>query len=104
MASMSEKLEIIIECDYNDGDYITEITTISKEDLDKLRPLFAAIKANHGRYEIGEYADESPTEMYPQFTEDMHDLLQDFVPWGEHGFHTIESVKVAPLVEKEVLV
>ena len=38
---MDEKYEIAIMVDTNDGDYVTEISEIDLEDLEKLRTLFS---------------------------------------------------------------
>jgi hypothetical protein len=114
--------ELIIKVDTNDADINTKVSQISDEDLKKIKPLIGAIKkfkpytvqlkgfkwTHTHNYHIGEYVridlGEKPvTELYPQFPEEVHELLQSFCPYGENGFHTIESITVSPLVEKNKL-
>jgi len=30
-------------------------------------------------------------------------LFEEFIPYPEHGFHTIESITISPLVKREEL-
>lgn len=117
--------ELIIVADTNDGDYVTEITAVDTETLDKIKPLVKAIK-NFKPY-IGQYESYDGTmrgtthdhnwpdgeclredmgekniyEIYSDFDEDVIDTFRDLCPVDEYGIHTIESVKVCPYVKKE---
>lgn len=117
---------ITITVDTNDADYQTKNTGISREDLDKLRPMFKKISEfkeytgtykgyngedrtwKHGsNFSIGDclradLGEKSPEELYG-FSELEMDLLYDYLPSNEYGFHTIESVGVHPFVETEYL-
>ena len=98
--------ELIIVCDTNDGDYVTEISKVSKETIDKFRPLIAQIKAHKGyssNYSSDDMSDKSMVDQYPDFDEYFHENFSDYCPYGEYGFHTIESIVVQPLPEKEKL-
>ena len=100
--------QIEIEVDTNDADYITNVSKISEDHLNKLRPLLKEIKERKDGYnfQIGEYADEDSAKYYggtPEKDEAV-EIFLDFAPYGEHGFHTVESVEVTPWVEKEKLI
>lgn len=98
-----KKYEITIVVDTNDGDYATQIGEISKKDLDMFRPLIDAIKANNCEFETLEQQQTPLHEVYPDFTEAFIDKFSDFVPTGEYGSHSIESIEICPLVKKERL-
>lgn len=119
------KYEITIKVDTNDGDYATEISTISDSDLDKIKPLIAAIKKfqpyktksesgmdweHSHNYPYGEVLREDLGEKEPRdyyhgvvSNNDVFDLFEDLLPYGEYGFHTIVSIDVTPLVKKAKL-
>lgn len=121
---MKKKWDIKITADTNDADYVTQVSTISDEDMAKIKPLIAAIKAfkpYQGRSESGlkwthghnypwgenslreDLGEKSPREVYKGFDEDTFDTLEDLLPRGEYGIHTIVSIEVAPKVKWEKL-
>lgn len=118
---MNRRVEIYIRVDTNDGDYNEAINIITKKDLDKLRPLFKAIKnfrpykGNEGdrwthanNFPCGEclrddLGEKEPSEIY-DVDEEIIELLSDYLPSCEYGFHTIERVEISPLQKKERLV
>ncbi len=121
------KYEITITADTNDADYITKVSPISEEDLETIKPLIEAIKNfksykvevfdrhyggnrtrihNHN-YPWGDYVrrdlgEKSPEEIY-NIKEEVVDLFQVYVPHGQHGIHTIESITICPLQKKTKL-
>ena len=95
-------LRITTEVDYNDGDYHTNITTITEEKLEELMPLIEAIKNNGRRFGYGDCADPNAEEDYPEHL-DLIDKLREYCNYGEFGFHSIDSIKVAPYVEEKEL-
>ncbi len=120
---MKEQWDIKITADPNDADYITEVSNISDEDLEKIRPLIAAIKAfksykvkvngmswthshnypwgeNSPRDDLGE---KEPREIYKGFDEEVFQIFEDLIPHGEHGIHTIYSIEIAPHIKWEKL-
>ena len=117
-----KEYEIVIKVDTNDADYITEISKISEEDINKIRPLIKAIKnfkpysskLNDGsswkhshNYPFGEclredLGEKEPREIY-DFDEEIFDIFEGCLPYPEYGFHTIKSITVCPLVKKEKL-
>ena len=119
---MSESYEIVITVDTNDADYITEVSEISQEDLERIRPLIEAIKnfepyqaqtkgklgyRHDHNYPCGDVlredlGEKEPEEIY-DFDEDIFDIFEDLLPSSQYGFHTITSIKVYPVPDKEVL-
>lgn len=100
--------EIVIEADTNDADYITSISSISEEDLERFKPLIAAIaefdgmKLNPPSYNASNWANYDhdnrygnldPAERYAEFGPDLISEFSDYVPNGEHGVHTITSIE-----------
>lgn len=115
-------LEITITVDTNDGDYATEISEISEEDLETIKPLIAAIKKfkpyktkSKSGYDLThdhnypydeclreDMGEKSPRDVY-KFNTEVFDIFEDLVPCSEYGFHTIESITTAPLHSKTKL-
>ncbi len=95
--------ELVIEADTNDGDYVTSTNEITAEQVEELKPILAAVKANKGHnWATGDIGDSSK-EYEGILTEDQIEWFNDLVPHGEYGIHTIESVVYYPLPEKTTL-
>jgi len=114
--------EIIITVDTNDADYVTKINTISHETLEIIKPLIKAIKdfkpykvevnnmswTHSHNYPWGEYlpredlGEKSVEELYSDFDELAHETLAFLLPMG-FDFHTIKSIEVCPIRDKERL-
>lgn len=97
------KKYIIIVGDTNDGDYVTEKTPITDQEIEQLKPILAHIGKKSSnwntRYEYDE--DELATLIYKDvFTEEQFKLMDKFVPHGEYGIHTIESVDIITVTEE----
>lgn len=97
--------ELKIVADTNDADYVTEITTVTMQEIEDILPVIEAIKncKKHFNWSKGEYArrDEMPDKIYAGIlTEDQIEMFNDYCPYGEYGIHTIESVEYYPLPEK----
>lgn len=117
------KYEIAIKVDTNDADYVTEISEIDSDELQTIKPLIEAIKGfqpyewkspdrdytwkHDHNYPTGECIREDLGQKsgreYYGFSEEVHDLFEDLLPFREYGFHTIESITITPAVEKTVL-
>lgn len=110
--------DIKITADTNDADYVTEISEITEEDLDKIKPLIAAIKrfkpyttksnglswSHHHNYPFGEglredLGEKPPQEVYKGFDEEVFQIFEDLIPCSEHGIHTIVSIDIAPHIK-----
>jgi hypothetical protein len=87
--------EIVITADTNDADYITKISAITPDELERFTPLIAEIakKAKHYNWDTSVYGDDEdkPEIMYSQFAA-LVEEFEEFVPHGEYGVHTIESI------------
>jgi len=87
--------EIVITADTNDADYITKISAITPGELERLTPLIEEIakKAKHYNWDTSVYGDDEdrPEIMYSQFVA-LVEEFGEFVPHGEDGVHTIESI------------
>ena len=102
---------IIIKADTNDGDYVTEVSLITDEQIEKIRPVIEAIKSfvpskEHGHnWPTGEmaYYEGTPEIIYQdKLGRHLINLFNDFVPEGDPnypGIYTIESVKIVELIE-----
>lgn len=112
---METKLYIVVKADMNDGDYIEECSEISREELDKIRPLLAAINdfrpyqvgrcTHHHNFCTGEalrddLGEKTPEELYPDYLDEL-EIFSEYVPHGEYGIHTIKSVKVLEVINEE---
>ena len=96
---------IIIEADTNNGDYVTECSLINDNEIELLKPIVEAIKnIDNDNWETGECCCEhDPYGLYVEtkiLTEEQVDWFQQFVPYGEYGIHTIESILIMEFIEK----
>lgn len=93
------KIMLYIKADTNDGDYVTTFEEVTKEQIEELRPIVNAIKnckSSHN-WGSGEFCsdEESPENIYKGIlTEDQIELMEEYVPCGEHGVHTIDVIKL----------
>ena len=110
---------IKIKVDTNDADYNMEFTEIDEETLSIITPLIEAIK-NFKPFDTGEghtqrknfpfgeclrsdLGEKSIEELYVQTglcTEEALDIFLEMLPYGEYGFHTIESIEIFKVSEK----
>ena len=99
--------EIVITGDTNDADYVTEIQDIEQDELDLIMPVIEAVKAytklhwkghycSEHNWPTSEYSDGEVGALYPDLTEEQLQLFQNFVPCGEYGIHSIESIYIYP--------
>jgi len=98
------KTIIIIEADTNDGDYTYAINEITEEVLESLADTITAVKEKkHYNWCLGESCsdEDNPEDMYEDVDGFNFDLFQQFVPCGEHGVHTITSIRILN-VEKDL--
>ena len=102
---MSKTYEMTIIADTNDGDYVTEISEITMKAIERFKPLIKAIKKSKERhnFEWGECCDDYPEQYSKRFGEELLEEFTNYVPHGEYGIHTIESIYITPYVEKEYL-
>lgn len=119
-----EKLYLLVRGDTNDGDDIEKFKEISEEHFREIIPVIEAIEdfkpydgtkfnsytnwfgQHHHNYPNTDYrrhdeGEKSPEELYghiPGFT-----LFQDYVPYGEHGVHSIIDIKLFKVADVQKL-
>lgn len=106
---------IEIKVDTNDADYVSEVSTITEEDLEKIKPLIEAIQnfkpyttpndwsekgtEHRANFPVGECCREDmgekpANELYEEFTQEVFDIFYGLCPMVEYGFHDIESIRI----------
>ena len=121
------KYYINIIADTNDGDYISEMSEISEEELELIRPVVESIKAfkpykgkskrggewSHDnnfpfgdccREDLGQKEAEEYYVGGELVTQEQFDAFMKFTPQVEGGIHTIESVEVFHVTEVHSLI
>ena len=94
---MEEMYLVIVEADTNDGDYIHSIFKTTKERAEECKNIFTKIKESV--ISTSDY-HTPPEEMYKAVLTDLEfDVLEDCLPYGECGIHTIESVSIYKVSE-----
>lgn len=118
------KKYIFVKADTNDADYITEKSEITDEQIEIIKPLIEAIK-NFTPYEVqlpgrattwthchnwssgertrDDLGEKTAWEYYGEkgVSEDVLEVFEEFVPHGEYGIHTIESIDLL-IVQEEI--
>ena len=104
------KKYIIIEADTNDGDYITERSEISDEQIEKFKVILGKLPrmeiygggfSSDIRWESGEMGD-TQEELVEEgiLTEDEAEWFSQYLPYGEYGIHTIQSIDILVVAEE----
>lgn len=93
---------LIVEVDYNDADYNTEVSEVTKNMVETLRPWFKKISERKGSFDANESGANHPTVLY-DMPEDIFEFILDLCPFIEEGFHSINSVYAITLSESESL-
>jgi hypothetical protein len=108
---------ILVKADTNDADYITRSSKLNEEDLPTILKVVAEIKAFdartrrgsgeynwYARYEHYGRKRSGPREVYEDvLTEEEIEIFEEYIPYGEDGIHTIESVEIFEIINKEKL-
>ena len=102
------KKYIIIKADTNDADYVTEVSEITDEQIELIKPIIEAIKNapkdKHGwghNYETEEMINKADAKKLYGHLEGF-EIFNSFVPYGDSnypGIHTIKSVKIVSEIE-----
>ncbi len=102
------KYQLIVVADTNDADYVTQMTDVSLETVEELRPLLSAIAKNDGQWCTSEYENieySGPIAVYgKEFTEELVEKFNGMVPYGENGVHTIETIKLIQYCDVETFI
>lgn len=91
------KKYIIINADYNDGDYVTEKSLITDEELILIQPIIDGLKENDGDFTTLDQGD-SGEEQFGKF--EGFDTFYNFIPSAEYGIHTIESIEILEVINE----
>jgi hypothetical protein len=97
---------IIVKADCNDGDYLYNIIdNMSSEDFERFTKIADIIKNEGHNWDNSEYGQYTPIVMYEGIlTENDIEFFGSFLPYGEYGIHTIDSIRVLDVAEdKELL-
>jgi hypothetical protein len=103
------KKYLIIKADTNDGDYVTEKSEVSDAEIEKIKPIIEVIAActEDHNFPDGECSDPDELEnLYLEsglLTEQQLDFIKPYIPYGEYGVHTIESVEILVVSEEITL-
>lgn len=97
---------LLVKVDANEDDYLTEFNAIGDHDLETIKPLIEKIKACKEKYNFpnGMLFDEDGDiyEMYadraddgdPYDVDEAIEVLMQYVPVTEDGFHSIVKIEV----------
>ena len=91
----------MVKADTNDADYVRSIEPISDEDLEEIKPVIEAIKNCKENYNwpAHESSHRCPEEVYPNISADLIDKFNWYVPGGENGVHSIETIAIVNVEE-----
>ena len=96
-----KELKLLVTVDINDGDYLTEESDIEEEDWEKFKGIFS--KLPDGTFSCSGYRDINDPVENGWLTEEEYDWLQEWFPYGECGFHTVEKVELRVVEVLETL-
>jgi len=115
---------VTIVADTNDADYVTAISDIDDDFESYFGELIEAIKnfepykgkskystlehTHRHNWPTGELVREDlgekyPEQIYSQFPEDMIEAFSEYLPHGEYGIHTIESITISQVQHEKKL-
>lgn len=118
-----KKFKLRVVADANDADYVESTQPVDQETIDFWRKLAKKIK-EFKPYEIKEkgyrnishrhnwpdgemcredLGEKHYTKLYGISEEEDEMYVYDYVPNGQYGIHTIESIEIFPNVESEIL-
>ncbi len=98
-------VEVVV--DTNDADYLTRVISVTDEGLEELKRRIAVVKRRFPNYEdfaCSEYHGhwaEAIEEDDPDYLD--LEAVADMAPYGEYGWHSLESIKYYPYGEKKSL-
>jgi hypothetical protein len=100
------KKYLLVQADENDADYLTERNLVTDKQIEKIKPIVAVLNKKGYNWGTSEYVDEedTPEALYVKtglLTEEQVEFFNEFVPYGSHGVHTIESVSIL-VVQEEI--
>ena len=99
-----ETIQLYVNADTNDGDYISNTTEITKASLKTVTKVAKAIKECKMDYNWATY-DRAEKELSPEvvykgvLTKKEIDCFREYVPYHEYGVHTIESIEITKFIK-----
>lgn len=102
---MKKYLHVVADC--NDGDLLERVKEIDDETLLLVTPLIHAIKEITSNREIDfnwpnlEWESESIYNLYEEFPKEVINKFSRFVPYGEHGVHSIYKINLLEVTYKK---
>lgn len=96
------KFLMIVTVDENDADYIKREYWVTQETIDKIKPIWKVVKKNRNdNWVTGDVAraGEKPQDMYKGILSKKEiEFFDSYIPSGEFGAHTIESIEIHEVV------
>ena len=98
------KKYVIVIGDTNDGDYIIEKNPITDKQISQLKTIISKLTGGYNNWDTRwEYADNNQlaTQVYKDvLSKEDFQLMQQIIPYGEYGIHTIESIEILVVTEE----
>ena len=94
---------IEITADTNDGDYVTERNKITDEKIELIKQILPILKEHHGNWPTGQCGIAHDIYTKEELSSEQINMLNEYVPDGEYGVHTIEDIVILHVVEEEKL-
>lgn len=103
------KKYVIITADHNDGDYVTEKSEITDEEIEQFKEIVKKInriELHQGgfapcfEWKTGDQQEESLDQAHPELTGEEIDLIERFRPSNEYGIHTIEDIEIIEVINE----
>ena len=99
----SKKL-MIVTADTNDGDYVDETNYVTEEIINSVKKVLAVIEKHDNHWSNGDMRDSGTmSKIEKKLSKKDHEAFLSVVPRGEHGIHTIVSVKIYTVIKEESL-
>jgi hypothetical protein len=103
------KKYVIITADYNDGDYVSEKTEVTDEQIEKLKNIINKIErikvygggyANCFEWKTGDQREKPLSQAHPELSLEEIELIESLRPSAEYGIHTIEEIEILEVVNE----
>lgn len=106
LQNYASKKYLLVTADTNDADYVTDVTEINNEDLIRVKKIFSMLpkKKRHNWPDHDDYQKGNIFDKYKKLTEEDFDFINGYIPHGEYGIHTIESVRVLEVISDETII
>lgn len=91
---------IYIEVDTNDGDIISVASLATDNDIMKFKSIYKKIGGCMEEWGDGDVCSRDPLIVYPELTKNDKDFINDYMPYDDYGFHSVNKIKIFNLVEE----